>query len=286
MSRGALVRFLLVLGLLGGCLALTLNTKPNLGLDLRGGAQFVFQATGTGSTEATAENVDKTVEVLRGRVDALGVAESTLARQGTDRILVELPGVSNDEEAQAAEERIGQTARLSVHPVVATVASADAKPSKKGNLVVPDEGGSFIEIGPTALEGEEITGANAATPQNGVGWEVNVDFSSKGSDAFGKLSATAACATGDPNRIAMVLDGKSISSPSVNVACGGNITNSTAISGNFSQTEAQDLAALIEGGALPLELELISDRLVGPTLGAEAIDASIEAGIIGLLLTG
>lgn len=286
MSRGALVRFLLVLGLLGGCLALTLNTKPNLGLDLRGGAQFVFQATGTGSTEATAENVDKTVEVLRGRVDALGVAESTLARQGTDRILVELPGVSNDEEAQAAEERIGQTARLSVHPVVATVASADAKPSKKGNLVVPDEGGSFIEIGPTALEGEEITGANAATPQNGVGWEVNVDFSSKGSDAFGKLSATAACATGDPNRIAMVLDGKSISSPSVNVACGGNITNSTAISGNFSQTEAQDLAALIEGGALPLELELISDRLVGPTLGEAAIDASIEAGIIGLLLTG
>lgn len=286
MSRGALVRFLLVLGLLGGCLALTLNTKPNLGLDLRGGAQFVFQATGTGTTEATAENVDKTVEVLRGRVDALGVAESTLARQGEDRILVELPGVTNDEEAQAAEERIGQTARLSVHPVVATVATADAKPSKKGNLVVPDEGGSFIEIGPTALEGEDITDANAATPQNGVGWVVNVEFSGKGSDAFGKLSGTAACATGDANRIAMVLDGTSISSPSVNVPCGGNITDSTEISGSFTQTEAQDLAALIEGGALPLELELISDRLVGPTLGEEAIDASIEAGIIGLLLTG
>lgn len=286
MSRGALVRFLLVLGLLGGCLALTLNTKPNLGLDLRGGAQFVFQAEGTGTTEATADNVDKTVEVLRGRVDALGVAESTLIRQGTDRILVELPGVSNDEEAQQAEERIGQTARLSVHPVVATVSGPDAKPSKKGNLVVPDADGGFIEIGPTALEGEEITGASAVTPQNGVGWEVNVDFSGKGSDAFGELSATAACATGDPNRIAMVLDGKSISSPTVNVDCGGRITETTSISGNFTQTEASDLAALIEGGALPLELNLISDRLVGPTLGAEAIDASIEAGIIGLLLTG
>ncbi|WP_036491466.1 protein translocase subunit SecD [Nocardioides sp. CF8] len=286
MSRGALVRFLLVLGLLGGCLALSLNQKPNLGLDLRGGAQFVFQATGTESTEATAENVDKTVEVLRGRVDALGVAESTLVRQGDDRILVELPGVTNDEEAQEAEERIGQTARLTVHPVVATVASADAKPSKKGNLVVPDADGGFIEVGPTALEGEDITDANAATPTNGVGYVVNVDFSNQGSDAFGKLSATAACATGDANRIAMVLDGTSISSPSVNVPCGGNITNSTEISGDFSQTEASDLAALIEGGALPLELELISDRLVGPTLGAEAIDASIEAGIIGLLLTG
>ena len=286
MSRGALVRFLLVLGLLGGCLALTLSSKPNLGLDLRGGAQFVFQAEGTETTEATAENVDKTVEVLRGRVDALGVAESTLVRQGEDRILVELPGVTNDEEAQAAEERIGQTARLSVHPVVATVASADAKPSKKGNIVVPDADGGFIEVGPTALEGEDITGANAATPQNGVGWEVNVDFSSKGSDAFGKLSGTAACAQGDLKRIAMVLDGESISSPTVTVACGASITDTTAISGNFSQTEASDLAALIEGGALPLELELISDRLVGPSLGEKAIDASIEAGIIGLLLTG
>jgi SecD/SecF fusion protein len=286
MSRGAVVRFLLVLGLLAGCAAIALGVKPNLGLDLRGGAQFVFQAQGTGTTEATAENVDKTVEVLRGRVDALGVAESTLVRQGSDRILVELPGVTNDEEAQEAEERIGKTARLSVHPVVATVASADAKPSKKGNLVVPDDGGGFIEVGPTALEGEDITDANAATPQDGVGWVVNVDFSSKGSKAFGELSAKAACAQGDPNRIAMVLDGESISSPTVNVPCGGNITDSTEISGTFSQAEAKELAALIEGGALPLELELISDRLVGPTLGAEAIDASIEAGIIGLILTG
>ncbi|WP_442940242.1 SecDF P1 head subdomain-containing protein [Nocardioides sp. B-3] len=97
-----------------------------------------------------------------------------------------------------------------------------------------------MEVGPTALEGEDITDANAATPQNGVGFVVNVDFSSKGSDAFGKLSATAACATGDANRIAMVLDGTSISSPSVNVPCGGNISNSTEISGDFSQTEASD----------------------------------------------
>ena len=119
MSRGAVVRFLLVLGLLGGCLALALDQKPNLGLDLRGGAQFVFQAKDTETTEATSVNVDKTVEVLRCRVDRLGVAESTLLRQGDDRILVELPGVTNDEEAQEAEERIGQTAQLSVHPVIA-----------------------------------------------------------------------------------------------------------------------------------------------------------------------
>ena len=141
MSRGAVVRFLLVLGLLGGCLALALATKPNLGLDLRGGAQFVFQAEGTETTEATAENVDKTVEVLRGRVDALGVAESTLIRQGDDRILVELPGVSSDEEAPGGRgadradrpaERPPRRRRRSPSP--------DAEPSKKGNLVVARRG--------------------------------------------------------------------------------------------------------------------------------------------------
>ena len=286
MSRGAVVRFLLVLGLLGGCLALALDQKPNLGLDLRGGAQFVFQAKDTETTEATSVNVDKTVEVLRGRVDRLGVAESTLLRQGDDRILVELPGVTNDEEAQEAEERIGQTAQLSVHPVIATVTSADAEPSKKDNLVLPAEDGQFLEIGPEALQGDEITGAEGVQRENSVGWAVAIDFSGSGSDAFGKLSGDAACAQGDQKRIAIVLDEEVISSPVVQVQCGANITGSTDVTGQFTQATSSELAALIEGGALPLELELISDRLVGPTLGAEAIDASIEAGIIGLILTG
>ena len=110
MSRGVWVRFFLVLGLLGGCLALAINVKPNLGLDLKGGAQFVFQAEGTEETPATSENVDKTLSVLNQRVNALGVAESNVIRQGSDRILVELPGVTSDKEAQNAEEKIGTTA--------------------------------------------------------------------------------------------------------------------------------------------------------------------------------
>ena len=158
MSRGALVRFVLVLGLLAGCFALTLERSPKLGLDLEGGAQFVFQAVGTETTEATAENVDKTLSVLRGRVDALGVAEPTLVRQGEDRILVELPGVANDEEAQAAEESIGRTAQLTAHEVIAT-AEPDAEPSKKGNQVLPSDQGDTLEIGPAEQSGDDVTGA-------------------------------------------------------------------------------------------------------------------------------
>jgi SecD/SecF fusion protein len=290
MSRGVWVRFILVVGLLIGCVALAVNVKPNLGLDLRGGAQFIFEAEGTDQTPASAENVDKTLEVLRGRVDALGVAESTLARQGENRILVELPGVTNDEEAQRAEERIGSTAKLTIHEVVGT-AQPDAEPGKKGNQVLPSDQGDTIEVGPTVIQGEEVTGASAQQPDNSVDWVVGIDFNGKGGDTWADITGKAACnPSGDPKRrIAIVLDGEVISSPEVNTDVGCDVGirgGSTQITGNFTSTEAKDLAALIEGGALPLELKAISDRLVGPSLGAAAIDASIEAGIIGIALTG
>src|SRR5687768_1993609 len=96
MSRGAWLRLVFVIGLLAGCAWISVEREPELGLDLRGGAQFIFEAQPTEDTPVTAENVDRTLEVLRGRVDALGVAESTLVRQGENRILVELPGITDE----------------------------------------------------------------------------------------------------------------------------------------------------------------------------------------------
>lgn len=290
MSRGVWIRFILVLGLLAGCAALALNVKPNLGLDLKGGAQFVFQAEGTEEVPATAENVDKTIRVLDQRVNALGVAESTVIRQGEDRILVELPGVASDEEAQEAEETIGQTAKLTIHEVLSTT-EPDAKPSKKGNLVLPSDQGDTLEVGPAVIQGDEITGASAVQREQSVEWVTAIDFNGKGGDTWADITGKAACnPSGDPKRrIAIVLDGKVITSPEVNQGIGCDVGirgGSTDITGNFTSADAKDLAALIEGGSLPLELTAISDRLVGPSLGAAAIDASIEAGIIGLILTG
>jgi SecD/SecF fusion protein len=275
-----------VVGLLGGCAWIAVEREPELGLDLRGGAQFIFEAESTENTPATAENVDRTLEVLRGRVDALGVAESTLVRQGENRILVELPGITDEKQAEEARQRIGQTAQLTIHPVLRTVPNEEAKPENEDNLIIADEGGALIELGPAALQGDEITGAEAGQDQNSIEWSVNVDFNGEGSDAFGELSAEAACATGDQRRIAIVLDDQVISSPTVQVPCGQSIRNTTSITGSFTPEEAKELAALIEGGALPLPLTNISDRLVGPTLGKEAIQDSFEAGVIGLILTG
>ncbi|WP_110183059.1 protein translocase subunit SecD [Nocardioides solisilvae] len=285
MSRGAWIRFVLVLGLLAGCAALALNKEPRLGLDLSGGTSITLETSDSPSgVKANAENTDRAVEVLRGRVDALGVAEPTLVRSGENRILVELPDVRDSEKAV---ETIGRTAQLTVHPVVAgSLPSADGEPSEEGNQLLPSDQGDVIEVGPQVMEGNDITGADPVQPENRTDWAVAVDFSGTGSDAFEKLSADAACAQGDQRRIAIVLDGEVISSPTVQVNCGSAIIGSTQITGDFSATEARDLAILIEGGALPLPVEVISVSEVGPSLGDAAIDASWKAGVIGLILTG
>lgn len=117
MSRGVIVRLLLVLGLLAGCAYLAIDREPRLGIDLRGGTQLTLETESTDKVEANAENTDKAIEVLRGRVDAIGVAEPTLARIGANRILIELPDVQNKTEA---EDAVGRTAQLSIHPVLRT----------------------------------------------------------------------------------------------------------------------------------------------------------------------
>lgn len=284
MSRGVWVRFLLVIGLLVGCGWIAVKKEPVLGLDLRGGTQIMLQAESTEFAEANAENTDLAIEVLSGRVNALGVSEPTLVRVGEDRILVELPDVHNAEEAQ---EVLGRTAELTVRPVVRVVDSPDAKPENKKNIVAPSDVGDVIEMGPVALRGSDIRKATATQdPTQGLDWKVNVDFSSKSSKAFGELSKTAACETGAANRIAILLDKEVITSPGVTVPCGQGIFGSTEISGNFTVDEANQLAVLIQGGALPLPVTPIDVREIGPTLGAQAIEASFQAGVIGLILTG
>jgi SecD/SecF fusion protein len=288
MSRAALVRLVLALLILGGSIALSFTSEPRLGLDLRGGTQIVMETQDSPTVEANAETTDRTLEVLRGRVDALGVAEPTLARAGENRIIIELPGLQDPAEATRV---IGKTAQLSFHPVV-DVAAPGTKP-KKGQVIHPDESGQRLLLGPTAVPGDLVSGSQPATdPAQGTGWFVTVDFKgAEGRRAWQQLTAEAACAPmGAPaRRIAIVLDQRVISSPEVvsEIQCGvGMQGGSTQITGNFSPEEAKNLSILIEGGALPVPVKLIERRTVGPTLGAEAIDASRDAAVIGLVLTG
>jgi SecD/SecF fusion protein len=294
-SRAPLVRALIALGIVAGSAYITLTTPARLGLDLRGGTQIVLETQDSPTVKADKESTDRAVEVLRRRVDALGVAEPTLTRSGDRRIIVELPGLQDPREAAAV---IGRTAQLSFHPVVgapppapAGETPAPAPPTADGERLLPDEDGQPVRIGPPALTGEGVDGAEAELdPQGLSSWSVSVDFKGGGGSAWQQLTASAACAApNDPTRrVAIVLDDQVISSPQVDpsVPCEVGIAGgSTQITGSFTAKEAKDLAVLIRGGALPVPVEVIEQRTVGATLGAAAIEASAEAAVIGVVLT-
>jgi SecD/SecF fusion protein len=258
----------------------------NLGLDLRGGTQIVLEAQDTPEVVVDAEVTSRTLEVLRRRVDTLGVAEPTLQLSGDRRIIVELPGVEDPDDAVAA---IGRTAQLTFHAVEATYPVGSVPPGQEG-LVLPAGLGEELVLGPVAVSGEEVETANGLFDTQAGQWVVSLNFRRSGSDAWTELTAEAACAM--PNeaarRVAIVLDDEVISSPGValDVQCGIGITGGgTIITGGFTEDEARDLAGLIQAGALPVPVEIIEQGTIGPSLGEAAIEASIEAALIGAALT-
>jgi SecD/SecF fusion protein len=238
-----LVAVLLVLSA-AGWLAVTRLVR--LGLDLRGGTQIVLEAGAGSDRNVDGDTLTRTLEVLRRRVDQLGVAEPTLQRSGERRVIVELPGVYDPKQAL---EVIGRTAQLAFQPVLG-LAGPDAERSAAGDgLVLPDEGGGRLRLGPAAVGGEAVGDARAELdPQLQARWQVAIRFQGDGGRRWAELTGTAACQPpGDPRRrVAIVLDGQVISSPQVDpsVPCGQGITGGqTVITGDFTGREAQDLGS-------------------------------------------
>ncbi|MEV7568922.1 protein translocase subunit SecD [Streptomyces tanashiensis] len=289
-SRASLRRALLALAVVALSLWITLTTPPRLGLDLRGGTRIVLQTEDGPTTRADAAATDRAVEVLRKRVDGLGVAEPSLARSGERRIVVELPGLRDPRQAA---ETIGRTAQLTFHAVTGT-SQGPAGPAADGTRVLPDPDapGRFLALAAPALTGDGVKGAEATLDTTtGRGWTVDLSFREGAADGWAKLTGDAACAApADPaRRVAIVLDDRIVSAPGMQagVPCGAGIGGGSAqITGGFSAQEARDLAALVQGGALPVPVTTVEQSTVGPTLGAEAIRASALAAVIGLACTG
>ncbi|MGJ9423458.1 protein translocase subunit SecD [Aeromicrobium sp. CF3.5] len=283
MTKAPLWRAVAAFAAIAIALLLALTSSARLGLDLRGGTQIVLETRDSDRVEADAEATDRARDVLRGRVDALGVTEPTIARSGENRIIVELPGLQDPREAA---EVIGQTAQLTFHEVLAP-ASPGVEP-EEGQVVLPDETGQDLLLGAPLLDGNGVGDAAAASDAQALGqWSVNVDFNNQGADGWRQLVADACANPAAGNRVAIVLDEQVISSPGVvQQLCQSGGGSSTSITGDYTQETADDLAVLIKGGALPVPVDIIEQRTVGPTLGASAIDASVEAAIIGIALTG
>ena len=292
MNRSSLVRALFAFLVLVASTYVVLTAKPELGLDLRGGTQIVLETNDSPTVKANQESTDKALEVLRRRVDALGVSEPTVTRQGDRRIIVELPGVQDPREAAAV---IGKTAQLTFHAVLDQVAEKPAKPAA-GELYLPsDDGAGLLRLAKPAMTGELVKGSDGLLdPQQAAqGWFVQMDFKGDGGRIWADLTGKAACqpVNAPQRRVAIVLDNEVISAPQVDPNGGSQLCNigigggTTTITGSFTEEEAKDLAALIEGGSLPVPVEVIDQRTVGPSLGKDAIQASALAGIIGVALT-
>lgn len=221
-----------------------LKNAIKLGLDLRGGVYVLLEAKPKTGETITKEKMDGAVEVIRGRIDQLGVTEPIIARQGDTRIQVQLPGV---EDSKKALEIIGKTASL--------------------QFIGPDE--SII------LTGDDVRDAKAVYDNKGESM-VSLKLDSDGAKKF----ATATSKFLD-KQIAIKLDEQIISAPVVKAVIKDG---EAVITGLPSIEKAGELATLIRAGALPVDLEQRQIFTVGPTLGSDSLNKSIKAGEIGIIL--
>ena len=217
-----------------------------------------------------ARTVKQALEIIRRRIDEVGTREPTIQRQGSDRILIQVPGIGSAAELKAI---IGTTAQLTFQPVVGRASSAGATPGL-GNEVLPSLGeeGVFytLETVPV-VTGEELVDAQPSFDQNGRP-AVSFRFNTSGARKFGDYTAQN---IGSP--FAIVLDNEVISAPVIQSHIPGG---SGIITGRFSVEETTNLAVLLRAGALPAGLEFLEERTIGPELGADSIQAGKLACVV------
>lgn len=238
---------------LGGFKISSMKEKMDLGLDLAGGVYVVLEAKTDESGESLRAKMEQTRAIVRQRVDSIGVAEPNIVIEGEKRLRVELAGV---EDPQEAIELIGKTALL--------------------EFKNPE--------GITVVTGENIQKSSVGFQDTGMGEQpvVSIEFDAKGAELFRDETARLVALPADQDkRISIVLDGSVISSPNVN----SEISDGKAvIEGGFTVESATELSNLISAGALPLEMVEIQSSVIGPTLGLKALEKSMLAGGIGILI--
>jgi len=293
-------------------------SSVRLGLDLRGGTSVTLQPRASNdANKITSEAIDQAVNIIRQRVDSIGVAESEVTAQGSGtnrQIVISVPGDSGrrvvDLVGQTAELRfrqvLAESAGIASVPDTATAATPSAGVSGDINsryaaldctipanregtgadtpaetiVACSREGGAKYILGPAEVLGQQVSEASAGfDPQSGVSWFVSLTFDGEGTKAFGAITNRVTSLQSPQNQVAIVLDGLVVSAPRINEAIpSGN----AQITGSFTQADAQDLANVLKYGALPLAFDRGEVQQVSPTLGAEQLSAGLLAGILGL----
>ena len=221
-----------------------------------------------------AKVVEQSIEIVRRRIDELGTKEPVIQSQGSDRIVVQLPGIQNPEEVK---QLLGKTAKMSFHLVDDRTNAADArrgKLSSSSRVVDGVDGGQYVISRKPVVGGENLTDATVSFQEGAP--VVSFKFNTVGGRKFGEVTKENI-----GRQLAIVLDDEVISAPVIQSAILGG---SGVITGSFTSEEANDLALLLRSGALPAPLEVLEERTVGAGLGADSIKAGIIASVIGLIM--
>ena len=249
------------------------ETDINVVLD---GQVIVISLSDAEKLATDNRTMQQSLEIIRKRVDAAGTREPSILRQGTDRILIEVPGIGSAEELKAI---IGTTAKLTFNPVVRRTTNANEEPGLHNILLQDaDNPAEFYVLDETpVVTGEELTDARPDFDQNNRP-AVSFKFDGTGAVKFGEYTGAH---VGEP--FAIVLDNKVISAPTIQTAITGG---SGIITGNFTLDESTNLAVLLRAGALPAEMTFLEERTVGPELGQDSIDAGKVAAMVGMVAVG
>ena len=229
------------------------------------------------------QSVDQAIETIRNRLDQFGLSEPIVAKQGEEKILVELAGIKTQEEEQRARQLISRAAKLELMAVdeerdarVSVMSESDA--AEYGDIILADvknPSRKYLVREIPILEGGMLTDASVGFDQNNRPL-INFKLNAEGAEIFGDFTGKSV-----GKRLAVVLDGKVYSAPNINERIGGG---SGQISGNYTVLEAKDLAIALRSGALLAPIYLMEKRSVGPSLGADSIKASLMALIGGFVL--
>lgn len=223
-----------------------------------------------------ASAVEQSLEIVRRRVDETGVAEAVVARQGTNRVLVQLPGVGDPERIKAL---LGRTARMTFHLLDEAADPRSGAAPPPGVVFLPGERAGAAERYAVRrrveVDGANLTNARAGQNAQTAEWVVNFTFDSIGTRRFAEITRAN---VGRP--FAVVLDERVITAPVIREPITGG---QGQISGSFTAASANDLAVLLRAGALPAPLTVVEERTVGPELGEDAIRAGVWSLAAGTL---
>ncbi len=266
------------------------NEKINQGLDIQGGLSVVLSAETEAGEIPSSEDMEKSRAVIENRVNALGASEAVVQLQGDNQILVQIPGLSDTEEALNTIGKTGQLvfARLDSFTDEEVRSQIESGAYAYGDTVTDEFGNTFATGGTENLYVEPgtytplITGDQIVNVTVGLASETSTDYAvnltlnGEASSAFAEATAELAPTNG---QIVIILDNEVQSAPAVQSEISGG---QVSITGNYTMAEAQSMQTVLESGSLPINFHYEQSQVVGPTLGQDALKSGVIVALIGL----